>query len=77
MASDSPGSVVVLDAEQPPAGSGFALSALIRVDLSTGDRTVLSLLAVAAMARKDMMTPVPARPAQPGPPASRRAYRTP
>jgi hypothetical protein len=42
MASDSPGSVVVLDAEQPPAGSGFALSALIRVDLSTGDRTVLS-----------------------------------
>jgi hypothetical protein len=41
MTSDSPGSVVVLDAEQP-AGAGRGLGALIRVDLATGDRTLLS-----------------------------------
>ena len=43
MASDSPDSVVVLDMEQPPTGSGFGLGALIRVDLATGNRTVLSV----------------------------------
>jgi hypothetical protein len=43
MASDSPNSVVVLDMEQRPSGPGFGLGALIRVDLATGDRTVLSV----------------------------------
>jgi hypothetical protein len=43
MASDSPNSVVVLDMEQRPSGPGFGLGALIRVDLATGDRTVLSI----------------------------------
>ena len=41
MTSDSPGSVVVLDAEQP-AGAGRGLGALIRVNLVTGKRTLLS-----------------------------------
>jgi len=39
--SDSPGSIVVLDAEQP-AGPGLGVGALIRVDLTTGNRTLLS-----------------------------------
>jgi len=43
MASDSPSSVVVLDMEQRPSGPGFGLGALIRVDLTSGDRTVLSV----------------------------------
>jgi len=43
MASDSPDSVVVLDMEQRPSGPGFGLGALIRVDLTSGDRTVLSV----------------------------------
>ena len=43
MASDSPNSVVVLDMEHAPSGPGFGLGALIRVDLATGDRTVLSI----------------------------------
>jgi hypothetical protein len=43
MASDSANSVVVLDMEQAPAGPGFGLGALIRVDLATGNRTVLSV----------------------------------
>jgi hypothetical protein len=43
MASDSPNSVVVLDMEQAPSGPGFGLGALIRVDLATGNRTVLSI----------------------------------
>lgn len=42
MASDSANSVVVLDMRQPPPGPGYALGALIRVDLATGNRTVLS-----------------------------------
>ena len=41
MTSDSPGSVVVLDMDFP-AGPGLGLSALIRVDLATGDRTLLN-----------------------------------
>jgi hypothetical protein len=41
MTSDSPGSVVVLDAEQP-GGPGTGLGALIRVDLTNGNRTLLS-----------------------------------
>jgi len=43
MASDSASSVVVLDMKQAPVGPGFGLGALIRVDLATGDRTVLSV----------------------------------
>jgi hypothetical protein len=43
MASDSANSVVVLDMKQAPAGPGFGLGALIRVDLATGNRTVLSV----------------------------------
>jgi hypothetical protein len=41
MTSDSPGSVIVLDAEQP-AGPGRGLGALIRVDLATGNRTLVN-----------------------------------
>jgi hypothetical protein len=43
MASDSANSVVVLDMKQAPVGPGFGLGALIRVDLATGNRTVLSV----------------------------------
>ena len=41
MTSDSATSVVVLDMERP-SGTGKGLGALIRVDLATGNRTVLS-----------------------------------
>jgi len=41
MTSDSATSVVVLDMDQP-AGAGQGLGALIRVDLATGNRTLLS-----------------------------------
>jgi len=41
MTSDSPGSLVVLDTDFP-AGPGLGLGALIRVDLATGDRTLLN-----------------------------------
>ena len=43
MASDSPDSVVVLDMSQRQAGTGYSVGALIRVDLTSGDRTVLSI----------------------------------
>ena len=43
MASDSPDSVVVLDMSQRPVGTGYSVGALIRVDLTSGDRTVLSI----------------------------------
>jgi sugar lactone lactonase YvrE len=39
--SDRPGSIVVLDSEQP-AGPGLGLGGLVRVDLATGDRSVIS-----------------------------------
>jgi hypothetical protein len=39
--SDRPGSIVVLDAERP-AGAGLPLGGLVRVDLATGDRTLIS-----------------------------------
>ena len=41
MTSDSPDSVVVLDTDFS-AGSGLGRGALIRVDLASGNRTVLS-----------------------------------
>ena len=39
--SDRPGSIVVLDAERPAPG-GLPLGGLVRVDLATGDRTLIS-----------------------------------
>jgi sugar lactone lactonase YvrE len=39
--SDRPGSIVVLDMERP-AGAGLGLGGLVRVDLATGDRTLIS-----------------------------------
>lgn len=42
MASDSASSVVVLDMAQRPTGHGYSVGALIRVDLTTGDRTIVS-----------------------------------
>jgi len=42
MASDSASSVVVLDMEQLPTGPGFGRGALIRVNLTNGDRTLVS-----------------------------------
>jgi hypothetical protein len=42
MTSDSPDSVVVADRDHLPAGTGKGRGALIRVDLATGNRTVLS-----------------------------------
>ena len=42
MTSDAPGSVVVADRDHVPDGTGLGRGALIRVDLATGDRTVLS-----------------------------------
>jgi hypothetical protein len=43
MASDSPDSVVVLDMTQRPVGTGYSVGALIRVNLASGDRKVLSI----------------------------------
>jgi hypothetical protein len=42
MTSDTPDSVVVADRDHVPAGPGQGRGALVRVDLATGDRTVLS-----------------------------------
>jgi len=42
MTSDAPDSVVVADRDHVPDGTGLGRGALIRVDLATGDRTVLS-----------------------------------
>jgi hypothetical protein len=42
MTSDAPGSVVVADRDHAPDGTGLGRGALVRVDLATGDRTVLS-----------------------------------
>jgi hypothetical protein len=39
--SDRPGSIVVLDAERP-AGAGLGLGGLVRVDLATGNRSLIS-----------------------------------
>jgi hypothetical protein len=42
MTSDSPDSVIVADRDHLPSGTGNGRGALIRVDLATGNRTVLS-----------------------------------
>ena len=43
MTSDAPDSVVVADRDHVPDGTGLGRGALVRVDLATGDRTVLSI----------------------------------
>jgi hypothetical protein len=42
MTSDAPDSVVVADRDHVPASPGKGRGALVRVDLATGDRTLLS-----------------------------------